>query len=130
MVELAARGGSVNLKTLAERQGVSPNYLEQIVAELKKNKLVVAKRGASGGYALSRPPEDISAGDVLRALEGNLSPVACIDFEDGGEDAACGAGDCRFCRTKSVWSRLRDSVNEAVDSVSLRDLADGGTKDE
>lgn len=65
--------GYVSIATLAQQQGISESYLEQLIASLKKAGLVESVRGAQGGYALSRKPEDIDVGEVLRALEGSTS---------------------------------------------------------
>lgn len=111
-------GKCVCLKSIAERQGIPENYLEQIIAILKKSGFVKSIRGAQGGYILNKPSADITVGDILRALEGSLSPVNCV--ESG--DAACGTGDCDTCATKSVWGRIYESLNGVVDSITLEDL--------
>lgn len=111
-------GKCVNLKSIAERQGIPENYLEQIIAILKKSGFVKSIRGAQGGYILNRPSSEITVGDILRALEGSLSPVNCV--ESG--DAACGTGDCETCSTKSVWGKIYESLNDVVDSITLEDL--------
>ncbi len=108
----------VNLRTIATTHGISDSYLEQIISQLKKAGLVVSTRGAQGGYLLSTGASEISVGDVLRVLEGSLSPVECVE---SGE-AACGTGDCGSCSTKSVWGKMYSSVNTVVDSITLQDL--------
>ena len=75
--------------TLAQQQGISESYLEQLIASLKKAGLVESVRGAQGGYALSRKPEDIDVGEVLRALEGSTSIMGCVDVNGAGCDNAC-----------------------------------------
>ena len=72
MVDLAVNTDdeAVALSQIAERQGISLNYLEQLVARLKKSGIVNGIRGAQGGYVLAMPAEEISVGDILRALEG------------------------------------------------------------
>ena len=121
MVELAARvnGCCVTLKTIAEKHGMSEYYLEQLFAPLKKAGLVTSIRGARGGYKLSRPPGEITAGDVLRALEGSLSPVECID----DSTAVCASASCDNCNTKTVWARLYAGMSEVLDEISLLELA-------
>jgi Rrf2 family protein len=121
MVELAARGGQacVPLRTIAQEHGMSEYYLEQLFAPLKKSGLVSSIRGAAGGYRLNRPAEKITAGDVLRVLEGSLSPVDCVD----DESASCAAANCENCNTKSVWERLYTGMNEVLDTIRLSDLA-------
>jgi Rrf2 family protein len=123
MIDIASAtslGKSINLRTIAEKQGISDSYLEQLIASLKKADLVLSTRGARGGYRLSRAPSEITVGDVLRVLEGSLSPVDCI--ESG--NAVCGGGDCESCNTKSVWGKMFSSVNDVVDSISLKDLSE------
>ena len=109
----------VTLKTIAERHGMSEYYLEQLFAPLKKAGLVTSVRGAQGGYRLSRPPEEITAGDVLRVLEGSLSPVDCVD----DEKAVCASASCDTCNTKTVWARLSAGMNEVLDEIRLSELA-------
>ena len=108
----------VSLKSVSERQGISENYLEQIIAPLKKARLVHSVRGAGGGYYLASPPETLTVGEILRALEGPLAPADCV-LDDS---ANCGESDCSSCTTKSVWSTLFDSINNVVDSITIADL--------
>ena len=76
-----AKDEPVSISTIAAREELSESYLEQLFAKLKKAGLVHSIRGTNGGYQLSRPAEDISVGDVLRALEGNMVIVDCPDSE-------------------------------------------------
>lgn len=109
----------VSIKTIAERNGLSENYLEHIIAALKKAGIVKSVRGASGGYFLARPPFELSVGEVLRALEGPLSPADCVlDPTD-----SCGDADCSICATKGLWVMLHRKINEFVDSITIADLA-------
>jgi len=110
---------AVALSSIAERQHLSVNYLEQLIAKLKKENIVKSFRGAQGGYVLARPAEEISVGEILRALEGDLNPVDCSEVV-GGKGTACENAD--ICVTKIVWKRITDSINQAVDSIMLSDL--------
>ena len=112
---LHADGGPQSIKAISERQGVPEAYLEQLFAVLKRENLVVSTRGAQGGYTLSRPPEAITVGDVLRALEGGLGLVECLD-----EEEVCGKS-CA-CASRVVWQKLRDGLNAIVDGITLRDM--------
>ncbi len=112
---LHAQSGPQSIKAISERQGVPEAYLEQLFAALKRQDLVVSTRGAQGGYTLSRPPEAITVGDVLRALEGGLSLVECLD-----EAEICGKR-CS-CASRVVWQKLRDGLNAIVDGITLRDM--------
>jgi Rrf2 family protein len=111
---------AVALSQIAERQGISMNYLEQLIAKLKKAGIVNGIRGAQGGYKLARPAEQISVGDILRALEGNLDPVDCSEVNKG--ESSCSNSDS--CVTKYVWKRISDSINDAVDGIKLSELVE------
>ena len=111
---------AVALSTIAERQSISISYLEQLIAKLKKAGIVSSTRGARGGYILARAPEEISVGEVLRALEGNLDPVECAEIVGG--ESTCNASD--ICVTKYVWKRISDSINNAVDTLMLSELVE------
>lgn len=121
VIDLAAYAGAepVSLSDVAERQGISISYLEQLVAKLKKAGIVQSTRGAQGGYSLAKKPEEISVGEVLRALEGSLSPVDCSAV-DGESETECSASS--FCVTKYVWKRISDSINDTVNSIFLSEL--------
>lgn len=105
----------LSLKCIAERNGLSELYLEQIFAKLKKAGLVKSIRGAQGGYYLSRSSDEITVGEVLRALEGPIVPSDCV-IEDAEN---CGVS---FCATKSVWKRIKDSVDQVIDTMTLGDM--------
>ncbi len=109
---------AVALSQVAERQGISMNYLEQLIAKLKKAGIVKGIRGAQGGYMLALSAEEISVGAILRALEGDLNPVDCSEVNMG--DGICSNSDS--CVTKYVWKRISDSINDAVDSIKLSEL--------
>lgn len=109
----------VSLAEVAKRQDISISYLEQLMTKLKKANLVEAVRGASGGYVLTRKPEDISVGDVLRALEGDLSPVECATEEESCEHS-CGATG--HCTTRLVWKKINDSVNDTINNIFISEL--------
>lgn len=103
LIDLAQNSGEepVSITSISTRQDLSERYLEQLMSMLKKAGLVRSVRGAGGGYVLARKLEEISVGDVLRALEGSLEPVDCAGFEpDGG----CSVSDS--CVTKYVWKKL------------------------
>lgn len=125
MVDLAAHSteGYIALKSIAERQEISENYLEQLFASLKKAGLIKSNRGSQGGYILGRAPENITIGSILRALEGSLAPTQCVDEDDSEK---CSQFDT--CVTKIVWEKIRDSVNDAVDSITLETLLEENRK--
>jgi len=121
VIDLAmyAKNEPVSLSDVAERQNISISYLEQLVAKLKKAGIVQSTRGAQGGYALAKAPEEISVGEILRALEGSLSPVDCSAVDGEGE-TECSASN--FCVTKYVWKRINDSINDTVNNMFLSEL--------
>lgn len=109
----------VSISSIASRQGISERYLEQLMALLKKAGLVKSIRGASGGYTLAKSANDISVGDVLRALEGNLEPVDCPAFssQEGCESAG-------GCVTKYVWKKINESINQTVNEMKISELVE------
>lgn len=114
--------GPVPLKQIAEKQNLSENYLEQLFSTLRKDGLINSVRGSQGGYLLSREPEEITVGQILRSLEGELSPSDCI---------LNGNADCEretICVTKNVWKKIKDSIDEVVDSITLQDMMDDDNK--
>lgn len=120
MVDLAvnSQGSHVSLNSIAERQEVSENYLEQVFSTLRKAGLVRSIKGAQGGYILAADPSEITVGRVLRALEGSLSVVDETEGQDGTEQGI------QACIRKHVWDRINKCINETVDSITLEDLAD------
>lgn len=117
MIDLAEHNeGYIPMKAVAERQGLSLKYLEQILPVLTKHHLIEGIQGRGGGYRLCRAPQDYTAGEVLRLTEGDLSPVSCM----GADAVPCERSE--ECRTLPLWSGLNKVVNEYLDSVSLADL--------
>lgn len=117
-VDLAifAKSEPISISTIAAREGLSESYLEQLFAKLKKAGLVSSSRGTNGGYQLAKPTGDISVGDVLRALEGDMVVVDCPDSE-----SKCAKFDS--CVTKYVWKRINNSINDTMDSMTLEEIA-------
>lgn len=119
MFELALNEGNENplpLKIIAEKNGLSELYLEQIFATLRKAGLVRSIRGAQGGYYLARASDEITVGEILRALEGPIVPSECV-IEDRD---VCERSD--FCATKAVWQKIKDSIDQVIDSWTLGDM--------
>ena len=83
MGDLAEHGGWVSLGDVAKRQGISRKYLEQVVSLLHHAGYVESMRGKGGGYRLTRKPEEYTLGSILRAAEGSLAPVSCLDCTSG-----------------------------------------------
>ena len=119
MFELALHYGEgpIPLKMIAENQGISEHYLEQLIAILKKNGLVNSVRGAQGGYLLSEQPSKIIVGDIIRSLEGDIALVSCV-----GDENICTSSE--KCVTKMVWERVSESINSVIDNITLQDMID------
>jgi len=122
MVEFARRygGGPVSLAEIAEVQDISMSYLEQVVAPLRKAGFLESRRGAYGGYSLSVPPNEVTAGDIIKALEGPLVPIKCVDHDGSAE--GCVREGC--CAVRTVWRKVHERLEEALDSMTLADLAE------
>lgn len=120
MIDLALHddGAYVTLKEISSRQNISIKYLEQIVTLLSRARFLKSTRGPQGGYRLVKPPEEYTAGDILRVTEGSLAPVSCLN------DAPNQCGRFQQCSTVSFWKGLFQAVNQYVDSVTLKDLVE------
>jgi Rrf2 family cysteine metabolism transcriptional repressor len=119
MSELARHfgGGPVSLADIARTQGISQPYLEQIAIDLRRAGLLHSRRGAQGGYLLARAPGTITAGQVIRALEGSILPIECVSDQ---RCTPCSRED--ECSTRNVWEQVRDRLVETLDSITLADL--------
>ena len=118
LIDLAEHTGDgyIPMKSIAERQGISLKYLEQIVPALSKNRFIEGVHGKGGGYRLVKAPEDCRVGDVLRLTEGDLAPVACLE---------CGAKPCERvykCKTYPMWTEFYRIVSEYFDGKTLADI--------
>ena len=121
MVDLARHwgAGSVSLHAVAERESLPEAYLEQLVAVLRRAGLVTGKRGAGGGYMLTREPAGITAGEVVRALEGPIEPQICT--AEGETILNCVHEP--NCGTRLLWVKLQATIANALDGLTLSELA-------
>lgn len=121
MVELANRPNDlIPLKEISDKQRISLKYLEQIVTPLAKAGLVSSVRGAQGGYRLARSAAEITSGEILRAVEGELTAIPCL----------ASSVDCPHrgqCHTLDFWSGLNDLINKYVDGITLEQLRTAGS---
>ena len=105
----------IPINQIAEQQDIPGPYLEQLAGTLKRSGLVDSTRGAMGGYVLTRPPEDISIGDIIRALEGSLAPMACVD----DDEVCCHSGNCA---AHMLYARITEGISKVFDSITLADM--------
>lgn len=117
MADLACHEGWVSLGDVSRRQGISRKYLEQVISLMHKAGYVRSQRGKGGGYQLTRRPEDYTLGELLRAAEGSLAPVSCLDCRS---DELCPQRDT--CTTVDVWRDLGRVTSSYLDSKTLADL--------
>ena len=120
MVDIAVHsfGDYIPLKIIAERQSISENYLEQVFSILRKAKLVKSARGSQGGYTLSSEASNITVGEVLRILEGDLNIT-------GDDDGVSGLdNNIKVCIDSIVWQEVNKQINKVMDSVTLQDLVE------
>ena len=112
LARLSRDGAAVRVEDLAAHEGIPPNYLVQILIELKSKRIVKSQRGKEGGYALAKAPGEITVGEVLRCVHGQVfdSP-ALTDGRCPGE-------------LKSVWRRLQGALDEAADGMNFQRLLD------
>ncbi|MFD2681384.1 cysteine metabolism transcriptional regulator CymR [Bacillus seohaeanensis] len=111
MIELAKRHGEgpTSLKTIAGTHSLSEHYLEQLIAPLRNAGFVKSIRGAYGGYILGHEPAKITAGDIIRILEGPITPVEGIEEEEPAK--------------RELWIRIRDAIKDVLDNTTIEDLA-------
>ena len=105
--------GYIALKDIAERQGISKKYLEQIIPMYNRSGILKTERGSQGGYQLAKSPETLTVGEILRFTEGDLAPVACA----GEETPVCTRS--ADCAVLPVWQGLYKVINEYLDGITL-----------
>ena len=118
MVDIAENGkdGKVTIKEISRRQDISTKYLEQIAVVLTHAGLLRSERGSQGGYTLTKAPDQYTAGEILRAIEGKFAPVACL------EDNVNMCERAEICKTVNFWKGLYKAIDDYLDSVTLQDL--------
>lgn len=111
MIELAKRHGEgpVSLKSIAQANDLSEHYLEQLIAPLRNAGLVRSIRGAYGGYVLADKPSKVTAGDVIRVLEGPITVVEGVEDQEPAQ--------------RELWIRITDAIKDVLDSTTIDDLA-------
>ncbi len=99
------------IKEISEKEGISFDFLEKIMADLEKSGLVKAKKGTKGGYFLSKGPEKIKASEIMEALEEDIAPVGCMGCPKAGA-----------CSSQGLWNEVEDSLDSTLNSITLADL--------
>ena len=124
MIDLAehSNGGYIPMKEVAQRQEISLKYIERIVPVLTKSGCVEGVHGKGGGYRLTREPDEYPLGEILRATEGDLAPVACL--EKGAKPCPRAKG----CKTLPMWKELDELICNYLDNKTLADLLDDKSK--
>ena len=117
LVELAHHCGEgpVQSAEIARRQCIPEPYLDQLLTTLRRAGFIRSVRGPQGGHALLREPSEIQLSEVIEALEGSLSPIACLD------DGACTKPGT--CAQREVWEAVRRATHDILHSVTIEDLA-------
>jgi Rrf2 family iron-sulfur cluster assembly transcriptional regulator len=113
-----SEGLETQVKDISRRQGISARYLEQIFQKLRKGGIVGSKRGPSGGYFLSKKPEEITIGEIVRITEGGINPVLCLNPEDSSQPCDR-VGECV---TRIIWNEAGSRLREYFDSITVKDL--------
>lgn len=107
---------SVSIDKIAANQRISKRYLEHIFTKLRRAGIITGSRGSRGGYKLLCPPNEITVGQVLRAVEGPLGPVRCVY-----EPSSC--NKAKMCATHNFWCEVADAINKFLDSKTIGALA-------
>lgn len=111
--------GPVAIQDIAERQNIPLKFLEQILLSLKHAGFVQSRKGPGGGYFLARPPEKITLGAVVRAIEGPLAPISCVSVTNYME---CGCPDPATCGLRAVWQEARNVFAAVLDGTTFADI--------
>lgn len=117
VLDIARHGeeGPVRISDISKRQGVSVKYLEKLIRPLKTAKYIKSKRGPKGGHSLIKNPEDITVGEVVRIMEGDLALTECA--KDG---SVCAISD--DCIARKAWVQATEAMFEKLDSMTFADL--------
>ncbi|MCF8110809.1 MAG: Rrf2 family transcriptional regulator [Desulfobacteraceae bacterium] len=106
--------GPVHLRDVAEREGMSVKYLEQLIIPLKKNGYIKSIQGPKGGYMLARPPEEITFGEIIRTLEKSTILVECVEQPDTCERS-------KHCPTRNIWKQVARAIYDELETITLAD---------
>ncbi|MDI6786229.1 MAG: Rrf2 family transcriptional regulator [bacterium] len=112
----------VSIADICKRQKLSFDYVEKLFIKLRKAGLLKSVRGSQGGYIINKLPNEITAGDIIKIVEGPISPVFCVDPEVERIDKCPRSNDCL---TRPLWEKISKKINEVLSSTTLEDLAKG-----
>lgn len=117
LLDIARHQGKkpVQLKDIASRQNISLHYLEHIITPLVSAGIVRSTRGARGGLQLIRQPGELKLSEVVKLLEGTITPVECVS-----NPKSCSRSD--LCVTRQVWSEMKKAIDETLNSITLQDM--------
>lgn len=115
--------GHIQSSDIAARQGIPEPYLEQLLTTLRKAGLIRSVRGPQGGHCLARPPESISVGDVVAALEGSVAPIECVEEIDSCSRAGA-------CAQRDIWMEINALTRKVLDSTTIAALLERQTAHE
>jgi Rrf2 family transcriptional regulator, cysteine metabolism repressor len=117
LARLYPTGEPVQVKDIADRQGIPKDFLSLIMVDLRKGGIVESVRGPRGGYRLARTPAEVSMGEILEVLEGPIQLLECVS-DSSGEKCVKGVG----CNMRGIWSRLTDTITGVLYGTSLEQL--------
>ena len=127
MAHLARNDGAepIPLGSIADAEGLPLAYLEHLVQRLRRAGLVESRRGAHGGYSLAQPAGEITMGEVVKALEGEIAPIECISADADGGLVCIREGEAGHdpCPTKLLWTRVQGSIVRTLNDMTLAELA-------
>lgn len=118
-IAMGGDGGAVSVKEISKAEGISSVYLEQLLNKLRREDLVKSVRGPSGGYVLSRKAGKITVADIVKTLEGSITPVDCASGREGWKTVC---HNKNRCVAKTVWAKLAKAIADCLESVTLEDL--------
>ena len=123
MLDLSLRyeHGPVLIGDISDRQNIPLKYLQQILVSLKLAGFLQSRKGPGGGYALARPPHEITLGEVVRAMDGPIAPISCVSVTNFAE---CGCPNPDRCSLRASFKLVRDAMAEVLDRTSFAEIAD------
>ncbi|MDC0977628.1 Rrf2 family transcriptional regulator [bacterium] len=110
----------VHIEEIAKRQDIPKKFLEQILLELKKGGFVQSKKGPNGGYVLTKKPEEITLGEVIRYIDGPIFPISCVNPHMPTK--SCKETD--RCVFNPIWGKVSEKIANVIDSIDFKQLTE------